>query len=313
VVSFRFHIVSIIAVFLAIAIGVVVGSTYVDRAIATSLRNRIDTVERRLDATRDEIAGLEEELGRAEDYATTSADFAVTDRLTDVPVVVFALRGVDSESVAETALLARRGGAIVPGVVWLEPKWQLESDEDRDALATILGGSTGSEEELQQAAWEAAVAELVGGDQPGVPGNGSVLDALVEQGFLTVEPLDDGDPVLSDVAGADPRLLVVTGGDADPALNPLLPRVVGAGVDQEVPTVAAEVYVGSDTEPARGELLTTGLSETARSAIALVDHADLVQGRVAAVLALDALDDGVTGHFGYGSGADAVVPAWSPP
>ena len=39
-ISFRFHVVSITAVFLAIAIGVVVGSTYVDRAIVDTLRNR---------------------------------------------------------------------------------------------------------------------------------------------------------------------------------------------------------------------------------------------------------------------------------
>ena len=43
-ISFRFHVVSITAVFLAIAIGVVVGSTYVDRAIVDNLQHRIETV-----------------------------------------------------------------------------------------------------------------------------------------------------------------------------------------------------------------------------------------------------------------------------
>jgi hypothetical protein len=316
-VSFRFHIVSIIAVFLGIAVGVVVGSTYVDRAIVEGLRNRIKTVEDNVNARRDEIAALEAELRRDDDYLAASADFAVTERLTDVPVVVFALRGVEGDVVQETALLARRAGAIVPGVVWLEPKWQLESDEDREALATVLGRSGGSVDTLQREVLGAAMAELAGDEptQPTVtaPAAQEVLDELVELGFLALEPLDDGDPVLSDVAGAGPRLLVVTGTDADPQLDALFPMVVAAAVEHELAVVAAEVYVPSEDGASRGASTVDALSETVRSAIALVDHADLVQGRVAAVLALDVVDDGVTGHFGYGSGADAVVPAWSPP
>ena len=46
-ISFRFHVVSITAVFLAIAIGIVVGSTYVDELTVDQLRSRIETVEDR--------------------------------------------------------------------------------------------------------------------------------------------------------------------------------------------------------------------------------------------------------------------------
>ena len=56
-ISFRFHVVSITAVFLAIAIGVVVGSTYVDRAIVESLQNRIDSVSSNLDQRKRRTTG----------------------------------------------------------------------------------------------------------------------------------------------------------------------------------------------------------------------------------------------------------------
>ena len=44
-----------------------------------------------------------------------------------------------------------------------------------------------------------------------------------------------------------------------------------------------------------------------------MDGVDLESGRVAAVLALDSAADGEVGlHYGYGEGADAVLPAWTP-
>ena len=57
-ISFRFHVVSITAIFLAIAVGVVVGSTYVDQLTVDQLRNRIETVEDRADAAREENLSL---------------------------------------------------------------------------------------------------------------------------------------------------------------------------------------------------------------------------------------------------------------
>ena len=55
-ISFRFHVVSLTAVFLAIAIGVIVGTTYVDRAVVENLEHRIDTVSENLDERRAHLA-----------------------------------------------------------------------------------------------------------------------------------------------------------------------------------------------------------------------------------------------------------------
>ena len=160
-ISFRFHVVSITAVFLAIAIGVVVGTTYVDGAVVDGLRNRIDTVEENLDDRKAENDRLEAELEQADAYIDASADFAVTDRLTDVPVLVVAARGVDEAAAARMGTLARVAGAVSPGIVWLESSWELESEDDRAALASIIGADPDDEvEDLRTDAWTAIVAEL---------------------------------------------------------------------------------------------------------------------------------------------------------
>ena len=47
--TFRYHLVTLVAVFLALAIGVVVGSTFVGPAVVESLQNQVEDVSRTLD------------------------------------------------------------------------------------------------------------------------------------------------------------------------------------------------------------------------------------------------------------------------
>jgi hypothetical protein len=46
--------------------------------------------------------------------------------------------------------------------------------------------------------------------------------------------------------------------------------------------------------------------------VSTLDDVELVQGRVAAVLTLEQLENGAVGHYGYGRGADSPVPRPSP-
>ena len=329
-ISFRFHVVSITAVFLAIAIGVVVGSTYVDRAIVDTLQNRIDTVSANLDERKAENDALEEDLDDARAYIVASSDYAVTDRLTDVPVLIVAVRGVDETAVEDTVRLARLAGGIVPGVVWMEPRWALPEDADRAALAKLVDASDSADpEQLWADAWNAVAEELVSVPAneaetsleevagttattgPVEPLEAPVLLGLVEAGFLTVDGFDDDSLALATLAGSGARVLVMTGSEAADGLAPLLSIVVGATL--EGGAVAAEVFAPQTDGPVRGQLLTDSIDQATREAMAIVDAVDRVEGRVAAVVALAGAPGVVVGHFGYGPDADAVLPAWSPP
>ena len=322
-ISFRFHVVSITAVFLAIAIGVVVGSTYVDGAVVDGLRSRISAVSSNLDARQRESEELRRELGDAQDYIAASADFAVTGRLTDVPVLILAIRGIDEGAVQEVARLAGRGGAVVPGVVWLEPTWAAEGDAA--ALADIVGRGAGvGTEVLWRRAWAAVAAELAepapaSSGPPTTEGAGAevvptpVLSALASAGFLTLEPLEDAAADLVDLAGSSPRLAVVGGTEAAPELAGLVSTVVAAWLGADLPVVVGHLFVPADEGPDRSDSARAGLSDTLLESILLVDDLDQPTGRVTLVLGLDVVGDGVVGHFGLGDGADAILPAWTAP
>jgi len=314
-ISFRFHVVSITAVFLAIAIGVVVGTTYVDGAVVDGLRNRIDSVEGNLDDRRAENDRLESELGLASSYIEASAPFAVTDRLIDVPVLLLAARGVDEAVVERTAGLTRLAGGITPGVVWLESPWELESDDDRAALVSILDADAGDDpEDLRAAAWAAVVEELsVTPQGAGDPSGDSpaVLAPLIEAGFLSVDPLGESTTTLTDLTGAGPRVLVITGARADAGPDAAVPAVAAATANGELVTVVADVHVSAPEAPGRGEELLESLAGL-EDMVSVVDNADQIEGQVGAVLALAAAVDGPVGHLGYGDGADGVLPPWTP-
>lgn len=328
-ISFRFHVVSITAVFLGLAIGVVIGSTYVDRAIVDTLRNRIETVSNNLDERKAANDELERQLGESEAAIASSLDFAVTDRLVDVPVLVLAARGVDEGAVAETITLARQAGGVVPGVVWIETKWSLEGDGDRNLLVDLVGApASASEETVIREVWDALAEELALVEPTAGPSEEEaaetttttepepaptdVLDGLIDAGFLSMDALGDDVVSLADLAGRGARTLMVTGTEADGRTAPVVPVALDAVLAAELDAVVADVFVSAPEGPERADAITEVISEEARDAIALIDNAELPQGHLAAVLALDAIADGVVGHFGYGSGADGVLPPWSP-
>jgi hypothetical protein len=324
-ISFRFHVVSITAVFLGIAIGVVVGSTYVDGAVVDGLRNRISSVSDNLDAREAETNRLQSQLGEADDYIAASSDFAVTERLTEVPVLVVAARGIDGGAVEEVVRLARVAGAVVPGVVWIEPRWS--SEDDQSELAELADAPSGADrEQIWADVWSLVAAEVAAAElpelDPGTDGTATtvppapstdVLDALVVHGFLSLDGFGDEDTSLSDLAGDGAALIVVGGSNADDDVAPVLRAVVEAGVTEGLPTVLGDAWAETDDGPGRGEDLGAALPEPVREALAVVDDVDRQEGQVATVLAVAAAGQGVTGHYGFGSGASGPLPAWTPP
>ncbi|CAN5706850.1 copper transporter MctB [soil metagenome] len=192
-ISFRFHVISIVAVFLALALGVVVGSTYVDRAIVDSLRNRIDTVSTNLDDRRAENDQLSGEVNRLDDYVSESASFAVTDRLLDTSVVVVAERGTDADDVEDLVLLVNEAGADAPGILWLEPEWAFDDTGDRDAVSEALEARASSPGGLRDQLWRAVVREL-SAEQIDGDGDGGEEPEAPEDTTTTVLPGEEPSP-----------------------------------------------------------------------------------------------------------------------
>ena len=94
-------------------------------------------------------------------------------------------------------------------------------------------------------------------------------------------------------------------------MYPLTGETVSAFADAEAPTVAGEVFVAiyAADAPERGAAVAPVRTNDGLSAlVTTVDDLDLVAGRVATVIALQDLERGVVGHYGYGDGATSSLP-----
>jgi hypothetical protein len=309
-INFRFHLVSLVAVFLALAVGVVMGYGILGQPTVSGLQDRIDTVEANAEAERAENDQLQADLERANAAIDESAPFAVTNRLPGVPTVVVAVRDIGEEEVQRIVTLARRAGATAPGVLWLEGKLALGSKDDVKALAGALGAPAATKRAALRAEAWAVITTSLGV----VAGSGArdALMALIDAGFVSLGGVDGGAPTIGEIGGAGARVVLAVGTSGGVASRFVVEGFASAAVDANIPLVVGEVFAEGAAE--RGDALAPILDDERLAArVTTVDDLEWTEGSVAAVLGLADLGRDVVGHYGFGSGAERLLPEWPQP
>jgi len=94
-ISLRYHLASLTAVFLALGLGIAIGSTLIGRVTVGRLESSLDDIEA-LERENDGLQGeLDEFASRDEQFEAEVEEPLVAERLSAVPVLVVALDGVD--------------------------------------------------------------------------------------------------------------------------------------------------------------------------------------------------------------------------
>ena len=137
-VNFRFHLVSLTAVFLALAAGITIGAGVVDRATVDQIERQLADVAQRREETNAENDRLRDELGRWTRFSEEAGDQLVAGELTALPVVVVATNGVDRGLVDGLRDTLVSAGAQVDATLWLTGRWVLDDDDELQQLAGAL-------------------------------------------------------------------------------------------------------------------------------------------------------------------------------
>ncbi len=309
-INFRFHLVSLIAVFLALGLGILVGSSVVDRAIVDNLEREINNVKQDSKQAKADLKVRDDNLSKLDDFVKKSAAYAVDQRLIDVPVAVVAERGVDASITKATLTMLQSAGADVPGVLWLTDKWRLDNPDDlaklQDAVNVSGNNATARADALQLLARRLAQPQTTGRRR--AP---DVLEPLRQAGFLE---FTDGDrSELAKFPRRAARVLVVTGTNSDLSGTDTIVPFVSALIAANAPTAVGEVYDshdGASPMPQRGASVAPIRGDSAlQQDVSTVDDLELAQGQVSVVIALEQLAGGTVGHYGYGQGAsDGPLP-----
>ena len=320
-VDFRYHVVSIVAVFLALGIGIVFGTTAINRAILNDLDRNVARLTAEKRALEDERRLLAERAEDAGAWGEAVAPALVAGALAGESVVVIsapdASRGT-RDGVVEQLTAA---GATVTGRIRLsgeltDPARGAELDDlvvrELPTGLTLPGsGATAA----QRAMAELAYVVSLGADEPapGAPPAATtrVLAALRERGFLAV----DGPAVVP----ARNVVVVLPGAPASatptptasPGSRPVaVELLVSLSSLARRPVVVAAAPTGGSVSGTQLEAVRA--DDVLQGAVSSVDDADTVFGQTALVLALRAARNGAVGHYGNGVGADAPVPTPAP-
>lgn len=308
-INLRYHIVSLVAVFLALGLGIVMGSTVIDRVTVDALNNRLDDVQRSVGAIREENGRLKGQVDQGRNFAETTRDQLLQGHLRNIPVMIVAVSGIDRGPVDDlrTALVGAQ--ATLQGTIWFTPKMRLANDGDVRALATALElGAVERPDAVRRqalakiaAAREAAAAEA------------SPLAALQAAGFISYE----GPPTATSTTASLPltlaalplantRYLVVSGAGAEVSDEVLAVPLVQAYAQISARVVAAES--GVDTQGGRAVFVGLLRGDVISARLSTVDNLESPMGQTAAVLALEDLGVPQFGHYGVGPGAQSILP-----
>lgn len=308
-IDFRYHLVSIVAVFLALTVGLVLGTTMLQDPLLDTLKSETALLRGQSEDLRLERDEADRLTAGADQFVEAAADEVLADRLRGIDVVVVAAPDTDEEIVHALERRAEGAGAKITGELWLQESFL---DEAGSTFVDELALQVSSDpQELDGGPYAKAGAELgralaaavededTGGadsEDGGERGAGAVLAAFEEGGLITVQ----GSPARS----ADAMLVVAPAGAAetDEDAVTVLRELIESLSRQVGPTVLA-----GDVEAGReGGLLARVLADEVP--VSTVDVAGRAAGDVATVLVLAEALDGARGAYGVGEGTSGFVP-----
>jgi hypothetical protein len=306
-ISMRYHIVSLAAVFLALALGIVLGATKISGPMLTSLQGDNASLSTQQDELAAENAELTDRVSSDDNFAGSVAALAVRGTLPATNVVLITTAGADPADRDAVLSLLNRAGATVTAQIQVTNDFSdpLRADELRSIAATTLPTGATLPEVPQAGAVAGGLLSPVliapaGAAAAASPEQAAaVLAALTSAGFITVTGTPAAGQSVVILTGAE-----VTGGsEADKA------AAVAYLANQLAQSATGVVVAGrTGSEQATG---TVGVirGDTALSAtVTTVDNVEAAAGRVATVLGLVEQNGGGVGRYGLGGNAQAQVP-----
>ncbi len=320
-IDFRYHIVSLISVFLALAVGIALGAGPLEETIGDSLTGQVEVLREDRDALRAELEDARSSLDRQSVYLEGAAPLLLEGRLADRRVAVISLGAVEEDArVGVEDKLAAAGATVSARVqvtdLWTDPTVQSFREGLADTATGLLGPAVDAGADDQDALAEALVRGLTDAE-PTAPdqlsGDATALLELLSTGeselVTLLDPVTEpADAIVVLAADADDPEEVPAGEEPTAAETEAAEQVV---VDHLAIVTAAQAR--SDGALLAGGVATPG--DLVSTVLADGDLADRIStvtgfrgepGQLSVALGLNARIGGTVGHYGFGDGLTPV-------
>ncbi|MDR7274382.1 copper transporter [Catenuloplanes atrovinosus] len=306
-INFRYHVVSLTAVFLALAIGLVVGTAALNGPAVDALDGQVQKLSKDNSQLRESVGQLQDEVNSQEDFAVGAAPILLDGKLTGRRVTMVVLPG-GGDYAEQLRTMLTTAGAKLTGRVDIRESF-LDSAENsvnlldlaHRAVQTTLpaAGLPRNANGVETSAALLATA-LYDRTPPATdPDRNAVLAAYAAAKYITVE---------NDKVAGPAEAVVIVGGlpptdekadDKNESAVTLVAQFDAAG---KLVVGGNGVGDGNVVAGIRGD---AALSKT----IATVDNVNTAQGAIVTCLALsDVVGANKVGHYGLGAGATSILP-----
>jgi hypothetical protein len=305
VINFRYHVVSLTAVFLALAIGLVVGTAALNGPVADTLKDRVDALSKDNSNYREQANQYREELNRTQDFATEVAPALLNGKLTGRKILVVVLPSGQDYTDGAIAML-KVAGATITGTVTVQDKFfepanafELLDLADKASQPSVQAEGLPLNSDGVETSSALLALALLQKAQPVTPADlTAVLAAYTEPGYLNVS--DE----------------IVPGAEATVVVSGLPPVDRDAGEkNQNAVTLTTQfaknrpLVVGGNGIGDGNLVAEVRADPTLVKTISTVDNVSTEQGQLATALAVvERVVTNKVGQYGLQAGATAQVP-----
>ncbi len=273
----RYHVISLVAVFLALGIGILLGTTIVERGLVAEQKAQIKSLRSTFDEIKAKNADLNNQLDAYKKFAEQSKVYLDTGRLAGKSFALLAKKDADGNAVAGITDAISAGGGVMPVTITISGTDAYKNPAVIANLNTLFG-MQGDEQALRGRIYEELVHQLQTADNAGILATLQQLGVIQVRGVLS-QPVDAA---------------LLLGPIEETAMDKVDVPLVRSFVTTKFPLVGVSGSSADDSV-----MLTYK-----KNGISTIDHVDTVPGQVATVMVLQ----GTGGNFGTGSAAGRVVP-----
>ena len=306
-IDFRYHLVSLISVFLALAVGVVLGAGPLQNSLGTALNDQVTALRENRNATQAKLEQTETAVNERDSYITQAATSLLPGTLASKNVAMVLLPDAKAEDADAIAAQLKNAGATVTGRVSMTRTWVDVSRENyRSNLSGQVQGHLGSasSQDANGILGEALAKALTANDDSSRVLMDMLSVTVDKSGtpFISVDSTPTAAAEMIVVVGPRPQASSGKGAtvEASPGEDPKAWAKALEGTAGRAPTVV----VGS----ADGDGGVVGIIRSEKAKVTTIDSVGQIAASVSTPLALASTRAGTTGHYGFDKGAEAVMP-----